>query len=85
MSAFAKLVGIDDWSYLWEMEVNTMKKDEKAAQKFQIEIVETLSNIVEVNAEDEQDALMKAQEMYRNEDIVLHPDDFIDTKFNIFQ
>ena len=62
-----------------------MKKDEKAAQKFQIEIVETLSNIVEVNAEDEQDALMKAQEMYRNEDIVLHPDDFIDTKFNIFQ
>ena len=60
-----------------------MKKDEKAAQKFQIEIVETLSNIVEVNAEDEQDALMKAQEMYRNEDIVLYPDDFIDTKFNI--
>ena len=85
MSAFAKLVGIDDWSYLWEMEVNTMKKDEKAAQKFQIEIVETLSNIVEMVAEDEQDALMKAQEMYRNEDIVLHPDDFIDTKFNIFQ
>ena len=32
-----------------------MKKDEKTAQKFQIEIVETLSNIVEVNAEDEQD------------------------------
>ena len=61
-----------------------MKKDEKAAQKFQIEIVETLSNIVEVNAEDEQDALMKAQEMYRNEDIVLYSDDFIDTKFNIF-
>ncbi|MBH0063813.1 DpnD/PcfM family protein [Psychrobacter sp. SZ93C1] len=62
-----------------------MKKDEKAAQKFQIEIVETLSNIVEVNAEDEQDALMKAQEMYRNEQVVLYHDDFIDTKFNIFQ
>ncbi len=68
-----------------EVEVNTMKKDKKAAQKFQIEIVETLSNIVEVNAEDEQDALMKAQEMYRNEQVVLYPDDFIDTKFNIFQ
>ena len=67
------------------MEVNTMKKDEKAAQKFQIEIVETLSNIVEVNAEDEQDALMRAQEMYRSEQVVLYPDDFIDTKFNIFQ
>jgi len=60
-----------------------MKKDEKAAQKFQIEIVEMLSNIVEIVAEDEQDALVKAQEMYRNEDIVLYPDDFIDTKFNI--
>ena len=67
------------------MKVNTMKKNEKTAQKFQIEIVETLSNIVEVNAEDEQDALMKAQEMYRNEQVVLYPDDFIDTKFNIFQ
>ena len=60
-----------------------MKKDEKAAQKFQIEIVEMLSNIVEIVAEDEQEALLKAQEMYRNEDTVLYPDDFIDTKFNI--
>ncbi|MEH6768281.1 DpnD/PcfM family protein [Psychrobacter sp.] len=62
-----------------------MKKDEKAAQKFQIEILETLSNIVEVNAEDEQSALLKAQEMYRNEQVVLYPDDFIDTKFIVFQ
>ena len=67
------------------MKVNTMKKDEKAARKFQIEIIETLSNIVEVVAEDEQDALMKAKEMYRNEQVVLYPDDFIDTKFNVFQ
>lgn len=62
-----------------------MKKDEKTTQKFQIEIVETLSNIVEVVAEDKQSALLKAQEMYRNEQVVLYPDNFIDTKFNIFQ
>ena len=62
-----------------------MKKDEKATQKFQIEIVETLSNIVEVVAEDKQSALLKAQEMYRNEQVVLYPDNFIDTTFNIFQ
>ncbi|MEZ7519337.1 DpnD/PcfM family protein [Psychrobacter sp. NPDC078370] len=62
-----------------------MKRNETATQKFQIEILETLSNIVEVNAEDEQSALLKAQEMYRNEQVVLYPDDFIDTKFNIFQ
>ena len=62
-----------------------MKKNEKATQKFQIEIVETLSNIVEVIAEDKQNALLKAQEMYRNEQVVLYPDDFIDTKFVVFQ
>ena len=50
---------------------------------FQIEIVETLSSIVRVNAEDEQGALLKAQELYRNEDVVLYPNDLIDTKFNI--
>ena len=47
--------------------MNTTKKDDKAAQKFQIEIVETLSNIVEVVAEDKQSALLKVQEMYKSE------------------
>ena len=61
-----------------------MKIDKKLKRVFQIEIVETLSNIVEVNAENEQEALLKAQDMYRNEEVVLYPDDFIDTKFNIF-
>jgi hypothetical protein len=65
--------------------VNTIKKDDKLLRKFQIEIVETLSNIVEVAAENEQDALLKAQEMYRHEEVVLYPDNFIDTKFNIFK
>ena len=62
-----------------------MKTDKKLKRVFQIEVVETLSSIVEVNAENEQEALLKAQEIYRNEDVVLYPDDFIDTKFNIFK
>ena len=62
-----------------------IRTNEKVSQTFQIEIVETLSNIVEVVAEDEQDALLKAQKMYRNEQVVLYPDDFIDTKFVVFQ
>ena len=62
-----------------------MKVDKKLKRAFQIEIVETLNNIVEVNAENEQDALLKAQDMYRNEEVVLYPDDFINTKFNIFK
>ena len=61
-----------------------IKTDKKLKRVFQIEIVETLSNIVEINAENEQEALLKAQDMYRNEEVVLYPDDFIDTKFNIF-
>lgn len=61
-----------------------IKRDVKAAKIFQIEIVETISNIVEVVADEEQDALLKAQEMYRNEDIILDSEDYIDTKFNIF-
>ena len=83
--AFANLLGIDDWSDIWESSVNIIIKDKKAAQTFQVEIVETLSTIVDVVAEDEQSALLKAQEMYRNEQVVLYPDDFIDTQFNIFQ
>ncbi len=62
-----------------------IKIDKKVERIFQIEIVETLSNIVEVLAENEQEALLKAQELYRNEDIALYPDDLIYTKLNIFK
>ena len=62
-----------------------IKIDMKAEKTFQIEILETLSNVVEISAENEQEALLKAQELYRNEDIVLYPDNLIDTKFNIFK
>lgn len=63
-----------------------IRTNEKVSQIFQIEIVETLSNIVEVVAEDEQDALLKARKMYREEEeVILYSDDFIDTKFNTFK
>ena len=61
------------------------KINKKLKRVFQIEIVETLSNIVKVNAENEQEALSKVRDMYRNEEVILYPDDFIDTKFNIFK
>ncbi|WP_298905783.1 DpnD/PcfM family protein [uncultured Psychrobacter sp.] len=62
-----------------------IKNDKKVEKVFQIEIVETLSNLVEISAENEQEALLKAQDTYRNEEVVLYPDDLIDTKFNIFK
>ncbi|WP_296238319.1 DpnD/PcfM family protein [Psychrobacter sp. UBA5136] len=61
------------------------KIDKKVKKVFQIEIVEKLSNIVEISAENGQEALLKAQDMYRNENIILYPDDCIDTKFNILK
>ena len=62
-----------------------VKTYKKLKRVFQIEIIETLSNIVEVSTENEQKALLKARDMYRNEEVILYPDDCIDTKLNIFK
>ena len=62
-----------------------IKTNKKLKNVFEIEIVETLSNIVKVNAENEQEALLKARDMYRNEEVIFYPYDCIDTKFNIFK
>lgn len=51
---------------------------------YQIEIVETMSRIVEVMATDDSSAILQARTMYRNEDVELFYDDLIDTKFIIF-
>lgn len=57
--------------------------NEKEMKNYQIEIIETMSALVEITAEDGASAVLKASERYRNEDIILYPDDMIDTKFNI--
>ena len=51
---------------------------------YEIEIVETLSAIVELVAKDDSSAILLAQERYRNEDIELYYDNLIDTEFSIF-
>ena len=51
---------------------------------YQIEVIETMSALIEVVAEDGETALLKAREMYRSEDIILEPDDILDTEFIIF-
>ena len=53
-----------------------MIKSDKTVEKiFQIEIVETLSNTIEISAENEQEALLKAQDMYKKEEVILYADD----------
>ncbi|OLF37539.1 MULTISPECIES: DpnD/PcfM family protein [unclassified Psychrobacter] len=58
--------------------------DKKGLRTYQIEVIETMSALIEVTAEDGETAILKASEKYRNEDIVLYPDDMLDTKFIIF-
>jgi hypothetical protein len=62
-----------------------VSKNVKVEKNFHIEIIETLSQIVEIVAEDEQSALLKAQQLYRNEQMVLDSEDYKDTKYNIFE
>ena len=44
------------------MEIVMMEIDKKIERVFQIEIIETLNNIVEVSAENEQEALLKVRD-----------------------
>ncbi|MGM8885072.1 DpnD/PcfM family protein [Psychrobacter sp. 1U2] len=58
--------------------------NEKKLKTYQIEIIETMSALVEVVAEDGASAISQANDKYRNEDIVLYPDNGLDTQFVIF-
>ena len=49
---------------------------------YYISVTETLNKIVEVHAENEQEALQKAEDSYYNGEIVLDSEDFVDTQFN---
>ena len=55
----------------------------KPMQKYQVEINETLSRIIEVEAENENDAVSKIKDLYRKEKIVLDSNDYLDTKIEI--
>lgn len=50
-------------------------------KKFKIEIEETLTRVVEVEAINQEEAYNKVYEQYHEEEIVLTADDWEDTKF----
>ena len=56
----------------------------KQMQKYQVEIDETLSRIIEVEAENENDAVSKIKDLYRQEKIVLDSNDYLDTEIEIY-
>ncbi len=51
---------------------------------FKIEIIETLSRTVKVQADSIEDAITKTHKLYRNEKIVLDENDYIDTSIELY-
>ncbi len=52
-------------------------------KKYQIEVTEVLCRIVEIAAEDDEDALQTVKAMYRHCDLVLDASDYIITEFRV--
>lgn len=53
--------------------------------QYKIEIKETLSRIIEIQAPSAQEAIDKAREMYRAEQIVLDADDWVGTEIEEYE
>lgn len=47
---------------------------------FTIEVKETLSRIIEIEANSNEEAILKTKEMYASEEIVLDSDDYVSTE-----
>lgn len=48
-------------------------------KKYKMEIKETLQKIIEISADSLEEAKEKVEEMYRKEEVILYPDNHIDT------
>jgi hypothetical protein len=52
-------------------------------KKFKIEVIEIHSRIVEVEADDADDAICLVETMYGNEEIVLDHNDYVTTDYKV--
>ena len=52
---------------------------------YKIEIKETISRIIDIEAENESEAIIKARTKYRNQDIILDSTDYMDTEINVYE
>ena len=52
--------------------------------KVKVEITETLQRIVEIEAENDSEAIERANELYSKRQIVLDADDHINTEISLF-
>lgn len=52
-------------------------------KEFKVEIKEILSRIVTIKAKSEEEAYQKVKQLYKNEEIVLDDNDFLDVEFTV--
>lgn len=52
-------------------------------KNYTVEITETLQRTIEVTADDKQDALLKAKELYNAEEVILDASDHVSTTYAI--
>lgn len=50
-------------------------------ETFKIEVKETLSRIIEIQADSNEEALLRIEELYKKQEIVLDADDYVETEF----
>ena len=50
---------------------------------YKIEIKETLSRIIDIEVENENEAIIKAKSKYSSQEIILDSSDYVDTEINI--
>ena len=50
-------------------------------ETFKIEVKETLSRIIEIEANSADEEFSKIQDLYKKEEIVLDADDYVETEF----
>lgn len=58
-----------------------IRKRVKEMNKYIVEITETLQKTVEVEADDKEDAMHKVIKMYKNSEVILDDNDFVDLDF----
>ena len=54
-------------------------------REYKVEVTETLSQVITVEADNEEDALDIVRDSYFNEELVLDSSDYIDTDFQIYE
>lgn len=63
--------------------MNIFTKEEENEKTYYVTVIETLKKRVIVNAESEEDALVKVENAYNKCDIILDENDFTDVKFKV--